>query len=188
MNHGMYIIEILLLFISYFINLHNIYDFRAQHTYYRCAIAMGDVYAMSSRCLASVISAYAVDEGRVSKHDKSKVVDRNVIIRQRKKARLENPKVIHIDSLYFDGKENKTMMKSGKFEKQDHIAMLSEPGHIFIAHAVASSKNAEDSEAAIIKGLEGVDVSNLRVISGDGTPSNTGHLRYISWPQVSLDC
>ena len=136
---------------------------------------MGDVYAMS--IFIAVISASAVDEGRVTKHDKSKVVDRNVIIRQRKKARLENPKVIHIDSLYFDGKENKTMMRSGKFEKQDHIAMLSESGQIFIAHVVASSKNAEDSEAAIIKGLEGVHVSNLRVLAGDGTPSNTGHLR-----------
>lgn len=145
------------------------------HTFFQAAIAMGDIYGLSSRCVAAMISAVMVDLGMITKTEREKIVDRNVIIRQRKRARQLNPKVSSISSLYFDGKQNRTMLDSGKRGPQEHICMITEPGNIYIAQAVTPSKSAETQLNSMLSSLHDVNLTNLEAVGCDGTSTNTGH-------------
>ena len=108
--------------------------------------------------------------------DKSQVVDRNIIRRHCKKVRKLTKKPTKVQSVFFDGKIDKTRLASGKFIKEEHVTMIAEPGHVFISHAIPSGRsNAENVTNAILSSLSDIDISDLNVLGSDGAAANTGY-------------
>lgn len=108
------------------------------------------------------------------------VLDRSNIIRQtletgnqlKDEASAQNP----ISAIYFDGRKDNTRVASG-FVKEEHIALVSEPGAKYIGHVVTPTGCSEDQCNAISKYIQ-EDVNGgfdeVLVAGCDGTSSNTG--------------
>ena len=88
-----------------------------------------------------------VDDGTVTRNN----LDRNLVHRQRAKYRKLYKKVTAIQSLYFYGKQNKTLQNNGKLVVEEHVALLCQPGNVCIALDVTSSKSSKDTSDAIFK-------------------------------------
>ena len=139
-------------------------------------IRMVERYGVPDRAAACIVNGLLKDLGYASETYRDMYLDKNAIRRQRKKCRDQYKILYFISSLYFDGKINKTLLANGKIEKQDHIALISEPNSQYITHAKPNGKsNAENVASAIIDSLSGVNTQSLNVLGCDGTAGNTGH-------------
>ena len=96
---------------------------------------MAERYDIKPIPLAAAINAYNEDVGRISATNCDLLMDRHVIIDQRKKYRSENkPDRSNFSGLYFDGKKDKTIQKRGPYKCEEHITIISEPGSHYITH------------------------------------------------------
>ena len=138
-------------------------------------LSHAEALGVSDRVAARIVSGAYVDDGTVTSNNLDRIVDRNLIRRQRAKFRKQHKIVTSIQSLYFDGKQNKTLQNNGKLVLEEHIALLSQPGNIYIAHAVTPSKCAKDTSDAILRTIADVNVDELNVIGSDGTACNVGY-------------
>ena len=103
-------------------------------------------------------------------HDNlDRIVDRDLVRRQREKYRRPHNKVTAIQSLYFGVIQHKTLHDNGKHVVEEHIALLSQPGNVYIAHAVTPSNSAKDSSDAILRTIADVNVDELNAIGADGS-------------------
>ena len=121
-------------------------------------IKAADRYGISDRALADVLSNFLVDLEMVTETDTSMVIDRNKIRRHPRKERHEaiieskGRNLHNIKSLYFDGRIDKhTKMKfdhQGKIQyeirPEEHIAVIAQPGNVFINHVSPNSGKAID--------------------------------------------
>ena len=90
---------------------------------------MVERYGVPDRAAACIVNDLLKDLGYASETYRDMYLDKNAIRRQRKKCRDQYKMLDFILSLYFDGKINKTLLANGKIEKQDHIALISEPNY-----------------------------------------------------------
>lgn len=145
-----------------------------------------DRTGVSDRSAAITASTVLQDFGVVTSDDKSFVVDRSKVRRERTKMRSElkqDEGTEPILGLYFDGRRDKTMPveKKGskyyrKIQIEEHYVLVSEPGDNYFGHVTCQSGSAQNIKTAIINYLNSnsVDVSFLSVVGCDGTAVNTG--------------
>lgn len=144
-----------------------------------------DRTSISDRSAAKISTAVLTDMGIISKEEKSSVIDRHKIRRERKKLRTSLQKVESVPSLqsvYFDGRKDKTLKneKIGrKFYKrsivEEHIVLIREPESKYIGHVSPESGNASNTAKSILEYLnKEFDLSQLAAVGCDGTPTNTG--------------
>ena len=99
-----------------------------------------DGFGLSDRATAAIVSATLVDFGLSEKGP----VDRSKI----KKLQLRE-NVIQ-SGLYFDGRKDKTLQKSGFYSNEEHISIISEPESQYIDHVTPKSGKSE----AIVEAFE----------------------------------
>ena len=84
---------------------------------------------------AAIINTFLYEEGIIHDNDMSKVIARNLTRRCKVKV-YKDYIPIQVYSLYFDGKKDLTKQPSGKFEREEHITIVSETGTKFITHVM----------------------------------------------------
>ena len=84
-----------------------------------------DGFGLSDRATAAIVSATLVDFGLSEKGP----VDRSKIRRERNGSRkkLQLRENVIQSGLYFDGRKDKTLQKSGFYSNEEHISIISEP-------------------------------------------------------------
>ncbi|ESN96663.1 hypothetical protein HELRODRAFT_163757 [Helobdella robusta] len=121
-----------------------------------------DRYRLSTRSAAAVASAVLVDVGLVSNEDSTLVIYKNKVHRAVSKAKkniFQNICEVSLNSIYFDGRKDKTLVnkKIGvryhrKVVLEEHISILSEPNSIFLGHTSPCLVNPFSSWHKISKG------------------------------------
>ena len=128
------------------------------------------------------------DLGLITDSDKSLVIDRNKIRRDKIKTNNElvqrdYENMTSLQSIYFDGRKDDTCINlkvsETKYkriiEKEEHISVLSEPNSKYITHFVptyGTAKNIREGLAKVIRKSENEDT--LEAVGYDGTVTNTG--------------
>ncbi|KAK3929311.1 Defensin [Frankliniella fusca] len=156
---------------------------------FKATSKIADRFGLSHAAVAAVTTAVLEDKGLVTPVDKSLVVDKSKIRRDRETVRKETQQEFistntGILGLYFDGKTDSTV----KIEKrgntyhptnsaEEHISLVEEPGGKYLGH-VASGKSALSSSKAILEycNQNNINLDKLEVVGCDGTVTNTGHL------------
>ncbi|ESN93205.1 hypothetical protein HELRODRAFT_181125 [Helobdella robusta] len=145
-----------------------------------------DRYRLSTRSAAAVASAVLLDVGLVSNEDSTLVTDKNKVHRAVSKARknvFQNISEVSLNSIYFDGRNNKTLVnkKIGvryhrKGVLEEHISILSEPNSIFLGHTSPCRGTAKEIFTSIITLLKNrnYNLNDVICVGCDGTATNTG--------------
>ena len=122
-------------------------------------------YAVPDRSAAAIINTFMYEEGILNDNDMSRVIDRNLLRRWKAKVYKDHIPT-QVDGLYFDGKKDLTKQPGGKFEKEEHITIVSEPGTKFITHVTCNGKTdaATISDKIISKIEITEDISEIKVI------------------------
>jgi hypothetical protein len=152
-----------------------------------------DRYGVSDRSAAAIASAVLQDIGVVTTEDKSKVIDRSKVRRERQENRsnLQDDGLDVLSTnkltgtgLYFDGRKDKTLLQVKKGKKyyrqtivEEHVSLVQEPGGKYIGHVSPASGTAEVITKSITEFLteHSIDIANLELIGCDGTNVNTGY-------------
>ena len=125
--------------------------------------------------LAAVINGFMYDIGRISESDRSNIIDRNVVQKQRKLYHENNaPNTTSLSGLYFDGKKDKTLHKDVTKRIEEHVTLVNEPDNQYILHTIPANSTGESVAASIIESLGPDEMATLKVIGCDGTSGNTG--------------
>ncbi|KAE8739810.1 hypothetical protein FOCC_FOCC014702 [Frankliniella occidentalis] len=147
-----------------------------------------DRFNISDRAAAALASALLLDVGLIQEHDTANIIDRSKVRRERDKVRqtlLERNKITEPESLYFDGRKDITL----KFEKtelgrwrrkkikEEHIAIIAEPGSRFLGHSTPTTGHALSISNSLLSHFEskGISLEKISSIGCDGTSVNTGH-------------
>ena len=128
---------------------------------------------VSNRNAALLVNAAFQDLGIITKEDKSKVVDKSKIHRERTKLRKKlNVEILlsNLSGLYFDSRKDKTLteekINSKYYKKQiseEHITLLQEPESQFLGHFTPYNASAHSLMTGICNYLEKseIDMSSL---------------------------
>jgi len=109
---------------------------------------MSEHYQLSDRASAAVANAALKDAGLITDLDKTYVIDKNKLRREREKYRniiSEEEAIFYkfIDGIYIDGRKDATLLtehdaQTGKYyhktELQEHIVVVGEPGACYLTH------------------------------------------------------
>ena len=148
--------------------------FRICHPYYECAMKIAERFGVRDTIVAALLSAVFVDLGIVTENDRSRILDRCAVRRQRSRCRKEIiPERSGFSGLYFDGKTDKTIQPNSTFKMENHLTLLNEPGSEFICHKVLKGHKANDIFEAIEE-ESNEDIYKIKVLGADGTCINTG--------------
>jgi hypothetical protein len=120
--------------------------------------------------------------GIINKKEKSNVIDRSKIRRERDKTRKalkRNQSIKSLKCLYFDGRKDKTnYFDDGRrlLTVEEHVVLIAEPGEEYLGHVSPEAGTSKGIVKAILHYLqkETIDSSCVRVIGCDGTNNNTG--------------
>ena len=108
-------------------------------------------------------SAVLLDMKMVSPNERSKVIDRSKIRRERTKVRKALAAAINeIEGLYFDGRKDKTMhivrCVDKKYHRkkvvEEHVSIISEPGSLYSSQVVPYEGTSNAITQAILDYLE----------------------------------
>ena len=147
-----------------------------------------DRTGVSNRGAAILASAVLEDLKIITKEDKSKVIDKTKIQREKKKLRLEiklqeKGKASVLEGLYFDGRKDTTIvMDKAKGNcckstiKEEHVVLVSEPGSNYMGHVSPASGHGHSIKSSIISWLNSKDISTSELVAlgCDGTNVNVG--------------
>lgn len=148
-----------------------------------------DRTGVSDRAAAAIASAVLKDVGIITEDNKSKVIDRMKIRRERGKNRTNEilksfNQVGGNIGLFFDGRKDKTIAqekKGNKFYKktvvEEHISLVKEPDSSFLGHvtpAFGTGKAIKDSITSYFDSHTHLNISTITAIGCDGTVTNTG--------------
>jgi hypothetical protein len=148
---------------------------------------VSDRYELSDICAAAVSSAVLTDFGIVTPKDKSKVIDKSKVRREREKNRLQlqtSGKPSAITGLYFDGRKDKTLIntKDGSTHYrrtvvQEHVSLIEEPGSSYLGHVTPDNGSAKGVAHSIVRFLSDSKISadKLVAVGCDRTNVNTGN-------------
>lgn len=125
-----------------------------------------DRTGVSDRSAAIIANAVLKDVGLISKEEKSKIIDRSKIRRERKRARKATKEQHNIDNnpfyaIYFDGRKDKTLVQTKEGDTfhrktivEEHIALISEPGSKYFGHFEVTSGTAKNITANMLQFLQ----------------------------------
>ena len=145
---------------------------------------------ISERAGAELANALLEDKGFLTKDNPHLVIDINKKRRQKKiigREITQEEAVTRKDlvSLYFDGREDKTIIleqdedrsKRRRSVREEHVSLVSEPGSIFIGHvSTGRQKSALITFQEMFKYLQDneINMTSLRALESDGTSVITG--------------
>jgi len=156
-----------------------------------------DRTGVSDRSAAVLATSVLHDLGLVSPIDRSKVIDRSKIRRERSKTRKElQQNDDHIDQfdhthtgmegVFFDGRKDRTLTQvlgdDNKYHRktltEEHISIIAEPGSSYFSHTTAPSGSSKDIAESLVASLKerNAKTENIKVVGCDGTNVNTGHI------------
>ncbi len=148
---------------------------------------ISDRYGVSDRAAAALASSVLEDVGLIQSKDKSMVVDRSKLRRERNRTRDQMVKqsqshVTSLRGLYFDGRKDQTLVitKDGhKFHRkiitEEHISLIQQPESKYIGHISPKGGSAASIAASIVEFLTGHNCKEIIAVGCDGTVVNTGH-------------
>ena len=113
-----------------------------------------DCTGVSNRAATFLASSTLQGAGIITENDASSIIDKNKIYRARKKRRMYSvaldKTVLHLQSLYFDGRKDQTITKkliNGRMHErtvvEEHIALIKEPQFENIGHFAASTVSSQ---------------------------------------------
>lgn len=144
----------------------------------------------STRHAALLASSLLEDVGMVTSENTENVIDASKIQRQKNvlattiladtDAALKEKK---LRALYFDGRQDRTLTLEKKkksvsrvVKKEEHVVLVEEPGSEYLGHVTPESGSGDCIQKAMLNYCreKDIDLTNLSVIGGDGTPINSG--------------
>ena len=144
-------------------------------------------FKLSDVATAAVVSSTLCDAGIITEYDKSFVVDKSKVRRDREKLNESlktkfSENSLQWKTLYFDGRKDDTLIQhkvGNKYRimtvKEEHISVLSEPNSTYIGHFVPSSGGAEDISNSLLSIIsDNKCFDSLEAVGCDGTVTNTG--------------
>ena len=113
-----------------------------------------DCAGVSNRAAPFFASSMLQGAGVITENDASSVIDKNKIYRARKKRRMNsvtlNKTALHLQSLYFDGRKDKTITQkliNGRMHEctvvEEHITLIKDPQSEYIGHFAASTGSSQ---------------------------------------------
>src|SRR6218665_986855 len=146
---------------------------------------------VSDRSAAVLATSVLHDLGLVSPIDRSKVIDRSKIRRERRKnhkeLQLNGDQFDHsgIEVIFFDGQKDQTLTHvpgvDDKYHRktltEEHISIVAEQGSSYFSHTTPQSGSSKDITESLVASLKDLNAKtqNLKVVGCDGTNVNTGH-------------
>ena len=146
-------------------------------------------YQLSDRASAAVANAALKDAGLITETDRSLVIDKNKLRRERERYRnhIRQEQELFfkvVDGIYIDGRKDATLTLkqdelSGRYHQSteliEHYVILGQPGEFYLTHLSPSNGKGQTIAEEVynaIKDMELCDV--LAVIGTDRTASMTG--------------
>ena len=123
-------------------------------------------HAVSDRAVAEIASAVLQDCGIVTPEDRSEVIDRSKVRRERQKYRsMVCADAVHsatpLQGIYFDGRKDKTVTKEmvdstahRRAIVEEHVSLVQEPGSNYIGHITPKSGSSSSILTAMISFLQ----------------------------------
>jgi len=151
---------------------------------------MSKRYQLSDRASAAVANAALKDSGLITDLDKTCVIDKNKLGREREKYRniiSEDEAIFYkfIDGIYIDGRKDATLLtendaQTGKYyhktELQERIVVVGEPGACYLRHVSPQDGRGITIANEVYDVIKGTELSDtLKVVGTDGTASVTGN-------------
>lgn len=146
-----------------------------------------DRYGVSDAAGAAIATAALTDYGIIKEHDRTAIIDRAKLRRQRQQLRAtlsqeakSSMSSVGPKAIFFDGRKDKTLcatsVSSKGFITEEHITLIEEPYSIFLGHISPSSGSSANIKNAIIDFFNENQTSldNVLAIGADGTNVNTG--------------
>src|SRR6218665_1060314 len=146
---------------------------------------------VSDRSAAVLATSVLHDLGLVSPIDRSKVIDRSKIRRERRKNRkelqLNDDQLDHsgIEGIFFYGRKDQTLTQvigvDNKYHRktltEEHISIVAEPGSSYFSHTTPQSGSSKDITESLVSSLKELNAKTqkIKVVGCDGTNVNTGH-------------
>ena len=145
-----------------------------------------DRHGVSDQAAAFLATAVLQDMQVVNQGNKSQVIDRSKVRRERHKNRydLTDDSSTPFPGLYFDGRKDRTMvqekMADGKLHQQitseERISIVFEPGSSYFTHVSPNSGTSKSIAKEILDALKSksIDLEKIQALGCDGSAVNTG--------------
>jgi len=151
---------------------------------------MSERYQLSDRASAALANAALKDAGLIMDLDKTYVIDKNKLRREREKYRniiSEDEAIFYkfIDWVYIDGRKDATLLtehdaQTGKYyhktELQEHIVVVGKPGACYLTYVSPQDGRGITIANEVYDAIKGTELSDtLKVVGTDGTASMMGN-------------
>ena len=150
---------------------------------------MSECYQLSDRESAAVANSALKDAGLITDLDKTYVIHKNKLRREREKYRnvITEEAIFYkfIDGIYIDGRKDATLLtehnaQTGKYyyrtELQEHIVVIGEPGACYLTHVSPQDGRGITIANEVYDAIKGTELSDtLKVVGTAGTASMTGN-------------
>ena len=130
------------------------------------------------RSVCAIVNGFQLDIGRISETNTKLIVDPMKMYRERERVRNmaaseRAEQHGHIEALYFDGRKDQTFIGKSSSKKEEHVAVVVEPGSQYLTHFTPESGRAIH-QARHLTDIAIGNAADVRVLGCDGTAVNTG--------------
>ena len=161
---------------------------------------MSERFQVSDRAAAAIANSVMQDLGFITENDKTYVIDRSKLRRERERSRTEirekeqeNFKLVN--AIYFDGRKDAPQVTiqgpNDKYYKsvqlEDHYTLIGEPGEYYLTHFSTEDGKGRTIAQKIFNTIVDTELHNkLAVVRTDGTASMTGKYNGCIWSLEKL--
>ena len=145
-------------------------------------------YQLSDRAAAAVANSVLVDVGLVTEDDKTRIIDRSKLRRERERCRNEirseeQENFGLVNAVYLDGRKDATqIVAQGSIEKhywsvqlEEHYTVVGEPGSYYLTHFSPEDGKGRTIAQKLFDSFSGTELEGkLAIVGTDGTASMTG--------------
>ena len=148
---------------------------------------MSERYQLSDRAAAAIANSVLQDVGLITEDNKTNVIDRSKLRRERERCRNEireeeKENFQYVDALYFDGRKDATQTllqgpngKHRSVQLEEHYTVVGEPGHYYLTHFSPDDGKGRTIAQQLLKSFHGTELHNkVAIVGTDGTASMTG--------------
>ena len=145
-------------------------------------------YQLSDRAAAAVANSVLMDVGLVTEDDKTRIIDRSKLQRERERCRNEirseeQQNFGLVNAVYLDGRKDATqIVAQGPNEKhyrsvqlEEHYTVVGEPGSYYLTHFSPENGKGRTIAQKLFDSFSGTELEGkLAIVGTDGTASMTG--------------
>ena len=149
---------------------------------------MSERFQISDRAAAAIANSVMQDLGLITDDDKTYVIDRSKLRRERERCRAEIRKKEQenfklVNAIYFDGRKDATQVTmqgpNDKFYRsvqlEDHYTMVGQPGEYYLSHFSTEDGKGRTIAQKIFNTISNTELHDkLTVVGTDGTAAMTG--------------